>query len=858
MGSVVSTVVSNGFEAAKNLVFEKANKYIFKLDDHLKDLEEVKPDLEDKKVALLEKLEMNDRNGLPRDEICKDWISKVEAIQPKVSKLLEDKTAELERLSMCGICSTNFFLTYCYGKDVLETLEQVQRLLSSKPSGEVARKGLPPGIEEIDTQSTIGLEKMLQTTWSRLMETDVGILGLYGMGGIGKTTLLEKINQKLLEKKDEFAVVIFVVVTQNLQVENIQNEIGMRLGICDEAWKTNTQEEKTSRIYHVLAKRRFVMLLDDIWEKVDLKKIGIPFPSRENGSKVVFTTRSKDVCGGMESDHDLEVKKLDPENAWKLFRPKIKGNTLNNPEIYQLARQVCEKCEGLPLALNVIGETMSYKTSVREWKSAITDLVTNAGQYPKVEDKVLKILKFSYDDLKDDTIKQCFQYCALFPEDEEIDNDRLVDFWIYEGFIDEGGDREEAIDEGYKIIGELVRACLLIPVDTLEKVKMHDVVRKMALWVASKCGEETENCIVMAGTGLQEMPKVKNWNAVTRMSLAKNDIWNVSIPPKCPNLTTLLLTDNWLGGIPGEFFLSMPKLVILDLSFNRNLKMLPEEVSNLVSLRYLDLSGTSLWNLPVGLGKLIQLRYLSLRAVRCLRSISVISSLVNLEMLLLHGTGYVSLELLEAIKLMENLKVLGVSIDDADVLERLLSTPSLVRCIQHIRVAGIAEKDRPVQFGTAMASLRSIEIERCIISDTIYGRGFISSTWFDNLSSVIIWGGRGVQDLSWLLFAPNLISIDLLGEEWGLKEIISREKVYERPSFVPFRKLRELNLRVLEELKSFYWERLELPSLKSMIIFKCPKLKKLPFNKERLKGIDIQADREWLRGLEWEDEATED
>ncbi|KAF3571183.1 hypothetical protein F2Q69_00060537 [Brassica cretica] len=297
---------------------------------------------------------------------------------------------------MCGYCSTNFFLTYCYGKDVLETLEEVQSLLSSKPSGEVVRTGLPPRIEEIATEPTVGLEKMLETTWSRLMEKDVGILGLYGMGGVGKSTLLEKINQKLVKKKNEFEVVIFVWVSRDLQVEKIQNAIGERLGICDEAWKKKTHSDKTSRLYNVLAKRRFVMLLDDIWEKMDLKKIGIPLPSQENGSKVVFTTRSKDVCARMRSHHVLEVKKLDEENAWELFRRNFRGNnTLSDPEILKLARQLCEKCEGLPLALNVIGETMAYKTSVPEWQCAIDDLDSNAGGYPEVEDEILKILKFS-------------------------------------------------------------------------------------------------------------------------------------------------------------------------------------------------------------------------------------------------------------------------------------------------------------------------------------------------------------------------------------------------------------------------------------------------------------------------------
>ncbi|CDY59380.1 BnaUnng00640D [Brassica napus] len=538
------------------------------------------------------------------------------------------------------------------------------------------------------------------------MEKDVGILGLYGMGGIGKTTILKQINKKLLEKKeDEFGVVIFVVVSQNLQVGKIQNEISERLGLCDMAWEKKTQKEKASRIYDVLRRTRFVMLLDDIWRKVDIEdEIGIPLPSPENGSKVVFTTRSKYVCGRM-GPHDVEVKQLDPENAWELFRQKVRG---------------------LPLALNVIGETMTCKTTVREWQWAIDVLNTNAAKYSEVEDEILKVLKLSYDDLKDETVQECFQYCALFPEDNKIEKDVLVEYWISEGIINGGGDKERATNQG---------------------------------------------------AGLHQMPQVRDWKAVRRMSLANNEIKNISISPVCPNLTTLLLAYNNLVNISGEFFLSMPNLVILDLCSNKNLTKLPEEVSSLVSLRYLDLSRTRLENLPVGFGKLIQLRYLDLSDVQTLQSISVVSSLVNIEILLLDQTTFVSLELIEDIKLLENLKGLG--------------------------------------------------------------------------------------DLSWLIFAVNLTFVLVHGPSPELQEIVSREKVScklnKGSSIEPFRKLHTIHLSCLTELKSIYWERLELPSLKRVIIKHCPKLKKLPFNKERAYYFDLHVEKpEWFERLEWEDEATEE
>ncbi|WZZ79880.1 hypothetical protein YC2023_100452 [Brassica napus] len=140
----VSSVISSGFRASKDWFFENT-KYILELEDYLEDLQTVAPRLEAVKIDLQNQLEMAERKGLRGFHEFKVWISEIGAIQPKITKLLEDRTAEIQRLSMYGYCSSNFFLTYRYGKDVSETLEKVQRTLSSKPSGEVvARMGPPP------------------------------------------------------------------------------------------------------------------------------------------------------------------------------------------------------------------------------------------------------------------------------------------------------------------------------------------------------------------------------------------------------------------------------------------------------------------------------------------------------------------------------------------------------------------------------------------------------------------------------------------------------------------------------------------------------------------------------------------
>ncbi|CAA7044012.1 unnamed protein product [Microthlaspi erraticum] len=240
---------------------------------------------------------------------------------------------------------------------------------------------------------------MLDKAWKHLMKDGVGIMGMYGMGGVGKTTLLMQINNKFSEERCGFDFVIWVVVSKELHVEKIQDEIAQKVGLDGEKWEKKKKSQKTIDLYNFLKKKRFVLFLDDIWEKVDLTEIGVPFPAPENRCKVVFTTRK-------QGDSD--------------------------PEIPKLAKDVARKCGGLPLALNVIGETMSCKKTVEEWRHAINVLTSYATEFSGMEDKILPLLKYSYDNLKGEDVKSCLLYCALFPEDDLISKKYLIDYLIGE------------------------------------------------------------------------------------------------------------------------------------------------------------------------------------------------------------------------------------------------------------------------------------------------------------------------------------------------------------------------------------------------------------------------------------------
>ncbi|KAF2619746.1 hypothetical protein F2Q68_00040692 [Brassica cretica] len=260
-------------------------------------------------------------------------------IQNQVYELLLPRRDERVRLRLCGLCTKNLSSSHSYGKRVFEMLKEVEDVHSKGVFEVVAG---PPAIavavERPLPNTIVGQENILERAWEHLMDAGTGMMGLYGMGGVGKTTLLEQINNKFIEHPvDGVEIVIFVVVSSELRVEMIQDAIAEKLGFLREDWKQKEKSQKVTDLYARMKTMKFVLLLDDIWKEVDLKEIGVPFPARENGCKVVFTTRSREVCGQMRVDDPMEVKCLESNEAWDLFRSNVGKITLeSHPDILEL------------------------------------------------------------------------------------------------------------------------------------------------------------------------------------------------------------------------------------------------------------------------------------------------------------------------------------------------------------------------------------------------------------------------------------------------------------------------------------------------------------------------------------------
>ncbi|ESR40622.1 hypothetical protein CICLE_v10027298mg, partial [Citrus x clementina] len=684
------------------------------------------------------------------------------------------------------------------------------------------------------------------------------------MGGVGKTTLLTHINNKFLENPINFDCVIWVVVSKDLRLEKIQEDIGKKIGLFDDSWKSKSVEEKAVDIFRSLREKRFVLLLDDIWERVDLTKVGVPLPGPQNTtSKVVFTTRSIDVCGSMESHRKFPVACLSEEDAWELFREKVGQETLeSHHDIVELAQTVARECDGLPLALLTIGRAMACKRTAEEWRHAVEVLRRSASEFAGLGEKVYSLLKFSYDSLQNETIKSCFLYCCLYPEDYGILKWDLIDCWIGEGFLEQS-DRLSAEYQGYYIVGTLVQACLLEELED-DKVKMHDVIRDMALWITSEIEKEKRNFLVRAGAGLKEAPAVKGWENVRRLSLMQNQIETLSEVPTCPHLLTLFLDFNQeLEMIADGFFQFMPSLKVLKISNCGNIFQLPVGMSKLGSLELLDISHTFIKELPEELKKLVNLKCLNLRWTRELNKIprQLISNSSRLRVLRMFATGYIRFDdapedgvlfgggevLIQELLGLKYLEVLELTLGSYHALQILLSSNKLKSCIRSLYLELTGDTTSIID-ATAFADLNhlnelyinnGIELEELKIDYTQIVRKRREPFVFRSLHRVTVMDCHKLKDVTFLVFAPNLKSLTLF-DCGAMEEIISVGKFAETPEMMghisPFENLQLLDLDNLPHLKSIFWKPLPFTHLKKMVVVqRCDQLEKLPLDSNSAK-----------------------
>lgn len=498
---------------------------------------------------------------------------------------------------------------------------------------------------EDDTQKIIHMLLNFGAKWR------VSFLSIVGIGGLGKTTLVQLVyNHPRVEK--EFPVRLWVSVAdvdkKDLAMDKIYNKImqstmGQKYDHGMDHLRKDLQKK--------LARKKFLLVLDDVWCEnpfrwLNLKEFLITMGA-PNGSWVVVTTRSKIVAGVVGDLHIHELKGLSEEDSWCLFERTAFGQgheQANSSYLVEIGKEIVKRCANVPLAIRVVGSLL-YGHNKEKWQ-LFQEI--GIGRIKQGEDGIEPILKLSYHNLES-SLKMCFSYCALFPKGFVIKKEMLISLWMAQGFIfpfEEGQSIEDAGEEYFSI---LLRRCFFQDEEKDEygeivTCKMHDLMHDIAEAAARKeiCAPDNIRNLDkrarhlsladvfefrgsdFSGSKLRTYLRVAKWVKIddrlvlngTRLRVLDLSYLKISISlhmvGKLLHLRYLDLSGNlWLEELP-ESIVQLQNLQTLKLRGNHRLKKLPEDLSKLGKLRLLDLNNSNIESLPNSIGDLLHLAHLDL------------------------------------------------------------------------------------------------------------------------------------------------------------------------------------------------------------------------------------------------------
>ncbi|KAI3518061.1 hypothetical protein L1887_06420 [Cichorium endivia] len=199
------------------------------------------------------------------------------------------------------------------------------------------------------------------------------MIALCGMGGVGKTTMMKRLKNVAKENK------IFNYIAEAVIGEE-PNPIAIQAAIADYLGIELTEITKSARADKIRewfnknsdgGKTKFLIVLDDIWEMVDLNDIGLSTSPNE-GVKILLTSRDRHICTamGVEANLVLNVGLLTEVEAQSLFRQFVETS---DPDLYKTGEYIVRKCCGLPIAIKTIACTLRDKRK-DAWKDALTRL----------------------------------------------------------------------------------------------------------------------------------------------------------------------------------------------------------------------------------------------------------------------------------------------------------------------------------------------------------------------------------------------------------------------------------------------------------------------------------------------------
>ena len=615
---------------------------LLRYDKNINDRIEKIQKLSDRKDELELLIEENRRNNKITPPGVTTWVTKVGNI------LVEDVEAQKKCLEIEG-WGPRYYLSRKAKKKSLK-IEELLREADKFPTK--ASYSFPPiGIESSSSEGIKHFEsrtKMMNEILEALADDTVNMVAIWGMGGVGKTTLAEEVAKKAKGNK-LFDEVVLARVSQTLKLKDIQDQIADMLGLNFERKSVEGRAEQlASRLRN---SKSVLVILDDVWQALNLKHIEIPYEGELNCCKILLTSRSEEVCSQMGSLKNFNIKVLSEIEAWKLFTEMV-GDCIDKANLRLTAEEVAKECKGLPVAIVTVGRALAGKREVI-WSAALQELTMSASKnISSLEEEVYSRLALSYKYLENDEAQSCFLLCCLFPEDCDIPIEYLVRYGIGKGLFENTSNVANARSKVHLMVDNLKRSSLLLDGKKEECVKMHDVLRDVAISIAKK----ERGFLVGCNDNMKEWPKQHTYE-------------HSAISLVCQEL------------VEHPDGLECPKLELLQLACGKNCTKTqtfpPNMFKEMNKLKVLSMKGMSFPSLPQSTDVLENLRTLLLEYCK-LEDVSAIGSLGNLEMLSFLGSEIK--ELPGEFRSRHKLKLLDLS--DCSALQKI--PPGLLLTLDHL------------------------------------------------------------------------------------------------------------------------------------------------------------------------------
>ncbi|XP_075643630.1 putative disease resistance RPP13-like protein 1 [Castanea sativa] len=545
-------------------------------------------------------------------------------------------------------------------KNITERLENLAKrrdLLNLKGSARVKPPPRRQTTSLLDESEVFGRDKDKEKLMEFLLggtvqESEIPVIAIVGIPGVGKTTLAQLLynDSRVMKHFRKFRA--WVHVSEELDVFKVTRTIFESV-VSQNCHVTDLNVLQVT-LKATLSGKRFLLVLDDIWNEnlFDWDLLSAPLKAGECGSRIIVTTRNQGVASIMRAIATHHLPQLSNECCQKLFEKYAFGisNPDDHPNLKEIGHDIAIKCQGLPLAAKTLGSLLHSESETKQWRRILHSKIWDL---PNDKNGILPALRLSYDHLHPH-LKQCFAYCSVFSKGYEFKKEKLIFLWMAEGFLQQPKGEESMEEIGDKYFLELLsRSFVQASNRNKQHFVMHDLVNDLAQFASGEfcCKFEdgkpqgilekarhfawlvnefdsldkfevksmrtflllgSSNTRPCHGSGRifsQEMlPKLKSLRV---LSLCGLDINKLPDLHELIHLRYLDLSNSSISELPSTTC-SLYNMQTLLLSSCYSLTGLPAEIGKLINLRHLDMSGsTSITKLPPNFGKLKNLQMLT-------------------------------------------------------------------------------------------------------------------------------------------------------------------------------------------------------------------------------------------------------